>query len=73
MATYTQHFPPNKQQLNSNPLSQPIDAEFIKNYTINSLTIKEDEKKLWAILISFPQVDLWIKLILLVINIIFPG
>ena len=73
MSGYGQNFPPNKQQQNSNPLSNPINAEFIKNYTINSITIKEDEKRFWAIVISFPQVDLWIKLVLLVINVIFPG
>ena len=73
MSAYDKMFPPSKSSLQNKEEKIVIDIEPAKTYIINSFKVKDEEKSFFKLITTFPEVNLMVILILLVINIVLPG
>ena len=73
MSAFDQNFPPLKKQSNLESDSRPLDIELLKSYAINAVLPKEEDVKIWSLITNFPACELWVKVVLLILNVILPG
>ena len=70
---YSQAFPPKNIILNERVEESPLNFEKIKLVLYDALTIKNEDKQIYTIITTFPELPLIYKILLLIINLVFEG